>query len=118
VFGCGGDRDRTKRPLMGAAVAANADEAVVTSDNPRSERPEALIEEILGGMPLDFPHQVIPDRRAAVRKALEMARPGDCVVVAGKGHETYQEIQGVRHPFDDRVVVTELCNEIGKKAYA
>ncbi|MBN2188569.1 MAG: UDP-N-acetylmuramoyl-L-alanyl-D-glutamate--2,6-diaminopimelate ligase, partial [Chitinispirillaceae bacterium] len=109
VFGCGGDRDRTKRPLMGAAVAANGDEAIVTSDNPRSEDPEAIIAEIREGMPLDFPHQAISDRRAAIAAALRIARDGDCIVIAGKGHETYQEVAGIRHPFSDREVVREIA---------
>jgi UDP-N-acetylmuramoyl-L-alanyl-D-glutamate--2,6-diaminopimelate ligase len=114
VFGCGGDRDRTKRPLMGSAVAANSDEAVVTSDNPRSEQPMAIIEEILDGMPLDFPRRVISDRRQAIKKALEIAGQGDCIVIAGKGHETCQEIKGVRYPFNDRDVVAETWAEIGR----
>jgi UDP-N-acetylmuramoyl-L-alanyl-D-glutamate--2,6-diaminopimelate ligase len=112
VFGCGGDRDRTKRPLMGKAVAEFSDEAIVTSDNPRSERPEAIIQEILTGMPLDFPHTVIADRRQAIQKALAIARPGDCVVIAGKGHETYQEIQGIRHPFNDKEIVLKAYEEL------
>ena len=116
VFGCGGDRDRTKRPLMGRAVAEFSDEAIVTSDNPRSERPEAIIEEILKGMPLDFPHRVIADRRQAIGKALELARPGDCVVVAGKGHETYQEIKGVKYPFNDKDIVMATYEELKKNA--
>jgi UDP-N-acetylmuramoyl-L-alanyl-D-glutamate--2,6-diaminopimelate ligase len=118
VFGCGGDRDRTKRALMGKAVADFSDEAVVTSDNPRGERPEAIIDEVLRGMPLDFPHTVIADRRLAIRKALETARAGDCVVVAGKGHETYQEIKGVKYPFNDKEVVNDLYRELGKNAHA
>jgi UDP-N-acetylmuramoyl-L-alanyl-D-glutamate--2,6-diaminopimelate ligase len=108
VFGCGGDRDRTKRPLMGAAVASNCDEAIVTSDNPRGEDPGAIIEEIRTGIPLDFPHLAIPDRRAAIEYALRTARRNDCVVIAGKGHETYQEIAGIRSPFSDREVVLEI----------
>jgi UDP-N-acetylmuramoyl-L-alanyl-D-glutamate--2,6-diaminopimelate ligase len=116
VFGCGGDRDRTKRPLMGKAVAENADEAVVTSDNPRSEDPHAIVRDILKGMPLDFPHVAIVDRKEAIRSALLMARPGDCVVVAGKGHEDYQEVKGVRHHFDDREEVIKAFSEI--QAYA
>jgi UDP-N-acetylmuramoyl-L-alanyl-D-glutamate--2,6-diaminopimelate ligase len=111
VFGCGGDRDKTKRPLMGRAVAENADEAIVTSDNPRSEDPHAIVRDILKGMPLDFPHVTIVDRREAIRKAIVMARPGDCVVVAGKGHEDYQEIKGVRHHFDDREEVLQAFTE-------
>jgi UDP-N-acetylmuramoyl-L-alanyl-D-glutamate--2,6-diaminopimelate ligase len=116
VFGCGGDRDRTKRPLMGEAVAASSDEAIVTSDNPRSERPEAIIEEIKAGMPLDFPHTVIGDRREAIRKAMAAARPGDCVVIAGKGHETYQEIKGNKHPFNDKEIVIETYEELAAHA--
>ena len=116
VFGCGGDRDRTKRPIMGRAVADAADEAIVTSDNPRSEKPEAIIAEILAGMPLDFPHTVIVDRKEAIRKALLLGKSGDCVVIAGKGHETYQEIAGVRHPFDDRDIAAALWN--GMKPHA
>ncbi len=107
VFGCGGDRDRTKRPLMGAAVAQWCDEGWVTSDNPRTEKPAAIISDIIDGIPLDFPHVVNPDRRAAIAAALREARSGDCLVIAGKGHETYQEIAGVRHHFDDKEVVTE-----------
>jgi UDP-N-acetylmuramoyl-L-alanyl-D-glutamate--2,6-diaminopimelate ligase len=108
VFGCGGDRDRAKRPLMAQAVARHCDEAIVTSDNPRSEDPHAIIAEILTGMPLDFPHTVAADRRTAINDALAMGRPNDCIVIAGKGHEDYQEINGVRHHFDDREVVRQL----------
>jgi len=114
VFGCGGDRDRVKRPLMARAVAENCDEAVVTSDNPRSEKPEAIIADILKGMPLDFPHVVIADRREAIRTALSRARTGDCVVIAGKGHETYQEVCGVRHHFDDREEAVKIYGEMVK----
>jgi UDP-N-acetylmuramoyl-L-alanyl-D-glutamate--2,6-diaminopimelate ligase len=106
VFGCGGDRDRGKRPLMGAIAARLADRAWVTSDNPRSERPGAIIEDILAGMPapgLDR-HATMPDRKAAIRAALGWARPGDVVVIAGKGHETYQIIGSDVLPFDDRAV--------------
>ncbi len=111
-FGCGGDRDRKKRPLMAEAVAHHADEAVVTSDNPRSERPETIIDEICAGMPLDFPYQIIVDRKEAIREALSHARPGDCIVIAGKGHEDYQEIKGVRHHFDDKEEVTHALATI------
>jgi len=107
VFGCGGDRDRTKRPLMGAAVAALCDEAWVTSDNPRSEDPQRIISEIVEGIPLDFPHQVVVDRKEAVSRAMAVVQPGDCLVIAGKGHETYQEIKGVRHHFDDKEIAVE-----------
>jgi UDP-N-acetylmuramoyl-L-alanyl-D-glutamate--2,6-diaminopimelate ligase len=101
VFGCGGGRDTGKRPLMGAAVAAVADSAIVTSDNPRNEDPAHIVEGILAGMP---PGQaVMLDRRAAIRAAILDAGPEDIVVLAGKGHEDYQEIQGVKHPFSDFV---------------
>ncbi|MDR3013684.1 MAG: UDP-N-acetylmuramoyl-L-alanyl-D-glutamate--2,6-diaminopimelate ligase [Chitinispirillales bacterium] len=114
VFGCGGDRDKTKRPLMAKVVAENCDMTVVTSDNPRTERPEAIINDILQGMPLDFPHYVIKDRREAIKCALRNARAGDCVVIAGKGHETYQEISNTRHHFDDREEAVKLYNELRK----
>ncbi|MCL2182742.1 MAG: UDP-N-acetylmuramoyl-L-alanyl-D-glutamate--2,6-diaminopimelate ligase [Chitinispirillia bacterium] len=112
VFGCGGDRDRTKRPLMAKAVSENCDQAIVTSDNPRSEKPDAIINEVVQGMPLDFPYTVVADRREAISSALHCARPGDCVVIAGKGHETYQEICGTRHHFDDREEVVNLYRKM------
>lgn len=108
VFGAGGDRDRTKRPVMGAIVSSLADVAVVTSDNPRSEDPTAIIAEILRGMAGGRAEvEVEPDRRRAIARAVALARPGDFVIIAGKGHEPYQEINGTRHPFDDRVVARE-----------
>ena len=106
VFGCGGNRDRTKRPLMGSASVRLSDLAFLTSDNPRHEDPLAIIEEVLGGVPggRANPHIVVePDRGAAIRLALNAARPGDVVVIAGKGHETYQEVAGRRLVFDDAV---------------
>ncbi|MGM0462759.1 MAG: UDP-N-acetylmuramoyl-L-alanyl-D-glutamate--2,6-diaminopimelate ligase, partial [Fibrobacterota bacterium] len=102
VFGAGGDRDRSKRPEMAKAVAQNADYAVITSDNPRSENPEIILNDIEAGFPSDFPRRTIGDRRAAIRAALARASDDDAVVIAGKGHETYQEIKGVKHHFDDR----------------
>ncbi|HSS03247.1 MAG TPA: UDP-N-acetylmuramoyl-L-alanyl-D-glutamate--2,6-diaminopimelate ligase [Kofleriaceae bacterium] len=100
VFGCGGDRDPTKRPKMGAEVAALADLAVVTSDNPRTEDPRAIIEQILAGMPRPF--AVDADRARAIRAAISEAVPGDVVVIAGKGHEDYQILGTTKHHFDDR----------------
>ncbi len=100
VFGCGGDRDRGKRPLMGRAVAEGADFAILTNDNPRSERPEAILADVLPGLGA-LPHLVEPDRAAAIRLAITSAGPGDVVLIAGKGHEAWQEVNGVRHPFDD-----------------
>ena len=99
VFGCGGGRDTGKRPLMGAAVAAVADRAIVTSDNPRNEEPARIIADILSGMPPG--QEAMVDRRAAIRAAILDAGPEDIVLLAGKGHEDYQEIHGVKHPFSD-----------------
>ena len=109
VLGCGGDRDRGKRPLMGRAAAEGADVAVLTSDNPRSEDPDAILAEMAAGAPDAL---VEPDRRAAIARAVALARPGDAVVVAGKGHETGQEIGGVVHPFDDRAVLHDLLQQV------
>jgi UDP-N-acetylmuramoyl-L-alanyl-D-glutamate--2,6-diaminopimelate ligase len=106
VFGCGGNRDRAKRPLMGRAAASLSDLAYVTSDNPRDEDPDSIIEEVLAGVAGGRGNErviVEPDRGVAIRLALDAARPGDVVVIAGKGHETYQEIAGERLAFDDAV---------------
>jgi UDP-N-acetylmuramoyl-L-alanyl-D-glutamate--2,6-diaminopimelate ligase len=116
VFGCGGDRDRTKRPLMGEVAARKSDFAVVTSDNPRSENPLAILEEIEQGLKLagasrGSRYVVCVDRREGIRRALAAAAPGDTVVIAGKGHETYQEVGQQTLDFDDRVVARELLNE-------
>ncbi|WP_276355931.1 UDP-N-acetylmuramoyl-L-alanyl-D-glutamate--2,6-diaminopimelate ligase [Cohnella caldifontis] len=107
VFGCGGDRDRTKRPKMGKIAARLADALIVTSDNPRTEDPMAIIQEIVAGLReahvSEDRYALEPDRRSAIEKAVEMAGPGDVVLIAGKGHETYQIIGGVTHDFDDRL---------------
>jgi UDP-N-acetylmuramoyl-L-alanyl-D-glutamate--2,6-diaminopimelate ligase len=114
VFGCGGDRDRAKRPSMGAAAAAAADLTVITTDNPRSEDPFAIIAEIEPGAKEGGGAYVVePDRRAAIRLAVREARSGDVVVIAGKGHEPYQEVGGSTIPFDDRVVAREELEAIG-----
>jgi UDP-N-acetylmuramoyl-L-alanyl-D-glutamate--2,6-diaminopimelate ligase len=113
VFGCGGDRDRTKRPLMGEAATRLADLTVITSDNPRSEDPEAIIAEIRPGAVRGGGVYVVEaDRRAAIRLALAEARPGDAVVIAGKGHETGQEFRHRTVPFDDRVVAAEELSSL------
>jgi UDP-N-acetylmuramoyl-L-alanyl-D-glutamate--2,6-diaminopimelate ligase len=112
VFGCGGDRDRGKRPEMGRIAAELADETVLTSDNPRSEDPHAILEEIRAGHDrAGRKAAVVADRREAIAAALRLARRGDVVVIAGKGHETYQETAGHKEPFDDRVVARELVAE-------
>lgn len=101
VFGCGGDRDNSKRPLMGQAAQANADGVFVTSDNPRSEVPESIIDQILAGMQAGETLHVQADRAAAIAQAIARADARDVVLIAGKGHEDYQETKGVRHPFSD-----------------
>jgi len=108
VFGCGGNRDRTKRPLMGAAVARYADVAVLTSDNPRHEDPLAIMNDAKPGLKGARRMILEPDRRRAIELALSEMRPEDVLVIAGKGHETYQQIGDVKHPFSDAVVVREL----------
>ena len=111
VIGAGGDRDPHKRPAMGAIAVRGADVAVLTSDNPRSEDPLAILADLRRGADAALLAgagarlEVEPDRRAAVRLAASLAGPGDVVVIAGKGHETGQEVEGVVHPFDDRVVL-------------
>jgi UDP-N-acetylmuramoyl-L-alanyl-D-glutamate--2,6-diaminopimelate ligase len=117
VLGCGGDRDRGKRPHMGEIAARGADVLVVTDDNPRSEDPAAIRRAMLDGA-LAVPPAVrgevveVGDRAAAIAAAVERAGPGDTVLVAGKGHETGQEIAGVVHPFDDRVVLREAIEAL------
>jgi UDP-N-acetylmuramoyl-L-alanyl-D-glutamate--2,6-diaminopimelate ligase len=113
VFGCGGDRDATKRPLMGAIAAHGADHVVVTSDNPRSENPAAIIAGIVGGMADGSHADVTPDRRAAIARAVVEASPRDVIVLAGKGHEDYQEIAGVRQPFSDVTEATQALMQRG-----
>jgi UDP-N-acetylmuramoyl-L-alanyl-D-glutamate--2,6-diaminopimelate ligase len=115
VFGCGGDRDRTKRPLMGEVVARLSDYAVVTSDNPRTEDPLLIIEDILPGICKTGSkgYEVIPDRREAIQKAMQQAKAGDMVVIAGKGHETYQLVGSAVLDFDDRKVSREILGELG-----
>jgi UDP-N-acetylmuramoyl-L-alanyl-D-glutamate--2,6-diaminopimelate ligase len=110
VFGCGGDRDRGKRPLMGRVAAESADWAVLTDDNPRSEDPVTIMTEVMAGVPLRRTVLVEPDRRAAIALAFDAARRGDVVVIAGKGHETGQTTGATTVPFDDRVVARELLS--------
>jgi UDP-N-acetylmuramoyl-L-alanyl-D-glutamate--2,6-diaminopimelate ligase len=109
VFGCGGDRDADKRPLMGAAAAAGADLVIVTSDNPRHEDPMAIIDAAVSGVDQRYRDSlwIEPDRRRAIEISIREARPGDVIVIAGKGHETTQTIGDIARPFDDRVVARE-----------
>jgi UDP-N-acetylmuramoyl-L-alanyl-D-glutamate--2,6-diaminopimelate ligase len=114
LFGCGGDRDRTKRPLMGQAAAEASDFVVLTSDNPRSEDPLAIMNDALVGIRRkDVPHVVEPDRAAAIARALNEAREGDIVILAGKGHETYQVLKDKTIDFDDRQVAREVLRGYG-----
>lgn len=122
VVGCGGDRDKAKRPLMGAAAARGADRVFLTDDNPRSEDPMDILgaaeagarQAVAEGAGAEI--TVIPDRAAAIRAAIDAAGPGDSVIVAGKGHERGQEIAGVVHPFDDVEVVREAVLRAAGKA--
>lgn len=109
VFGAGGDRDAGKRPLMGSVAEAGADVAIVTSDNPRTENADHIIDDIESGMRKE--HERISDRHAAIARAVAIARPGDVVLLAGKGHETYQVIGAERHPFDEREIVTQILEQ-------
>lgn len=113
LFGCGGDRDKTKRPIMGAIARELADLVVLTSDNPRTEEPEAIIRDIQAGMTEEdgAPVHIEPDRRRAIAWALDQGRPGDVIVLAGKGHETYQEVGGVQYPMDEREIVADWFRE-------
>lgn len=105
VFGCGGERDRGKRPLMAAVAERLADQVVLTNDNPRRESPQAIFADLLAGLQLPARAQVIADRGAAIRQAIEHSQPGDIILIAGKGHETYQESNGQRVPFSDEAAV-------------
>lgn len=105
VLGCGGDRDSSKRPMMGHALVAGADVAIFTSDNPRSESPSEILKQMVGSQKIAEPSRVIEDRKAAIEYAIGLANPGDTVAVLGKGHEIGQEIAGKKEPFDDRVIL-------------
>ncbi len=116
VVGCGGDRDKTKRPIMAQVACEHSDKAILTADNPRSEDPEAILNEMVAGLtaPQKRKSLRITDRREAIKVACTLANGGDIVLVAGKGHETYQEIKGVKHHFDDREVLTEAFKTLNK----
>jgi UDP-N-acetylmuramoyl-L-alanyl-D-glutamate--2,6-diaminopimelate ligase len=115
VFGCGGDRDRTKRPLMGKIAAELADLAIVTSDNPRTESPERILQDIVAGIPPEITVQVIGDRALAIETAIEEAKPGDGVIIAGKGHEDYQILGTEKIHFDDREQAREALFKVKSK---
>jgi UDP-N-acetylmuramoyl-L-alanyl-D-glutamate--2,6-diaminopimelate ligase len=112
VFGCGGDRDREKRPLMGQAADRGADVVVITSDNPRHESPAAIIDEVTSGVARDEDLIVEVDRRRAIERAVALAQPGDLVLVAGKGHEAVQDLGDRQVPFDDRAVAAEVLQAL------
>lgn len=116
IVGCGGDRDRTKRPIMANIASTLSDKAIITSDNPRTEDPEAIIAEMEKGVePQNFKKTIsITDRKQAIKTACQLAQPNDIILIAGKGHETYQEIQGVRYDFDDMEIVKELLEQLNK----
>lgn len=116
IFGCGGDRDKEKRPEMGKVATRKSTLAIITSDNPRTEDPAQIIKEIEAGVESqNFSKYItIPDRKEAIKMAIKFAEPKDIVLVAGKGHETYQEINGVKHHFDDKETILELVNIMGK----
>ena len=116
IVGCGGDRDKTKRPIMANIAASLSDKAIFTADNPRTENPQTIIEEMEAGVEgQNFKKTIsILDRKQAIKTACQMANPGDIILIAGKGHETYQEINGVRHDFDDMQIVQELLKQLDK----
>jgi UDP-N-acetylmuramoyl-L-alanyl-D-glutamate--2,6-diaminopimelate ligase len=113
IAGCGGDRDTAKRPLMGGLAARHGDIAILTSDNPRSEAPDRILDMMESGIRTEDKGHVyrISDRKEAIRTAVRLAEKHDTILIAGKGHETYQEIQGIKYPFDDKNVVHEALFE-------
>jgi UDP-N-acetylmuramoyl-L-alanyl-D-glutamate--2,6-diaminopimelate ligase len=116
VVGCGGDRDRTKRPVMAEAACEHSDKAIFTSDNPRSEDPEKIIRDMEEGLPAAAKRKYISivDRKEAIKTAISLAKPEDIVLIAGKGHEKYQEIKGVKYHFDDKEIVSEVFELLEK----
>ena len=116
VFGCGGDRDPSKRSKMGYAAGKGANYCIVTSDNPRTEDPQKIIDAIVPGVvETGCPYEVVVNRVEAIKRALACAQPDDVIVLAGKGHEPYQEINGVRYPFDEKEIVANALLEITHK---
>jgi len=115
VFGCGGDRDRGKRPKMGRVASEMADKVFLTSDNPRSESPTSILSEIVAGVKPGADYTIEPDRRGAIKLALQCAQKDDVVLIAGKGHETYQIFRDKTVGFDDRLIAREILGELAKK---
>ena len=116
VFGCGGDRDSGKRPIMGEISGRIADYTIITSDNPRTEDPQKIVDQIEEGIKkTNGKYEVVVDRVEAIKTAIKMANNRDIIVLAGKGHEPYQEINGVKHPFDERIIVNDIIKELNKK---
>jgi UDP-N-acetylmuramoyl-L-alanyl-D-glutamate--2,6-diaminopimelate ligase len=116
VVGCGGDRDKTKRPVMGEAACEHSDRVIFTSDNPRSEDPEQILRDIENGLKPAARRKYISivDRKEAIKTAITLAKPEDIVLIAGKGHEKYQEIKGTKYPFDDKQVLKEMFEMLEK----
>jgi UDP-N-acetylmuramoyl-L-alanyl-D-glutamate--2,6-diaminopimelate ligase len=116
VVGCGGDRDKEKRPKMAAIAAARSQQVVLTSDNPRTEDPQQIIADMEAGLDAAAASRTLAvlDRKQAIKTALLLANPGDILLIAGKGHETYQEINGVRTDFDDVAITKALINQLDK----
>ena len=116
LFGCGGNRDRNRRFEMGEVSSKLSDLSVITSDNPRFEEPEAIIEDIITGVKkADGEYVTIPDRKEAIKYVIKNGKQGDIIVIAGKGHEDYQEIKGVKYPMDERILIQEVKQELGMK---
>jgi UDP-N-acetylmuramoyl-L-alanyl-D-glutamate--2,6-diaminopimelate ligase len=116
VVGCGGDRDKTKRPVMAEAACEYSTKAIFTSDNPRTEDPAEILKDMEAGLSSAArrKHITIADRKEAIKTAVSFSKTEDIILVAGKGHEKYQEIKGVRHPFDDKMVLLEMFELLGK----
>ena len=116
VFGCGGDRDSGKRPMMGEISGKIADYTIITSDNPRTEEPEKIVSQIEEGIKkTKGKYEVVVDRIEAIEKAIKMANKRDIIILAGKGHEPYQEINGVKYPFDERIIVRDIIEKMNVK---
>ncbi|MGI9526264.1 MAG: UDP-N-acetylmuramoyl-L-alanyl-D-glutamate--2,6-diaminopimelate ligase [Weeksellaceae bacterium] len=116
LVGTGGDRDKTKRPEMAKVAVTEADTAILTSDNPRTENPEAILQDMEEGIPAQYVNKYlkITDRREAIKTAFRLATTGDIILIAGKGHETYQEVNGIKHPFDDMEIAVQIANQMNK----